>query len=212
MPDVIALYKIAYLYMRIVLPLCTWSLSIKSNLFLFLVMRCVNEPFKVACVVLIRKIKASPPFVEFLQHWGKQWSASVLSCKSYSVQVCCIFISWHLFCFEKEKWVTSCTILNFLLSRREQNSIIYNILLTGVGCIICIDNITDSCYKGPEKYQILWHWCLYALPTQLILFTTWPFSLISTKLTMASLITLSKSHFNPRPVKHFSNYFMSVQT
>lgn len=72
MPDVIALYKIAYLYTRIVLPLCTWSLSTKSNLFLFLVMWYVNEPFKITCVVLIRKIKASPSFVECLQRWGKQ--------------------------------------------------------------------------------------------------------------------------------------------
>lgn len=72
MLDVIALYKIAYRYTRIVLPLCTWSLSTKSNLFLFLVMWYVNEPSKMTCVVLITKIKASPSFVECLQHWEKQ--------------------------------------------------------------------------------------------------------------------------------------------
>lgn len=118
MPAVIALYKIVCLCTRIVLPPCIWSLSTQSDLVFFLVMY-VNEPLKLACIALVKKIKARP-FCSFVQYWWKQRSASVLvSCKIHFIQVSFIFISCHLFCSEKEKWVTFHAILAPVVEQNE---------------------------------------------------------------------------------------------
>lgn len=66
MPVVIALYRIGYLCTRIVLPAYTWSLSTHSDLIFLLVMY-ANEPIKLTCVALVKKIKARP-FCSFVQY------------------------------------------------------------------------------------------------------------------------------------------------
>lgn len=63
-------------------------------------------------------------------------------------------------------------------SRAEQNSTMYNILLTGMSCIVHIDKVTEWYYKDSDNIK----YCktdVYFVATQLTVFTSWPLLLQS---------------------------------